>query len=290
MIRVETEGPVGDAYAAWREKARKAREDLIKEWQEWKASKARGDECAKPEPKQRIWKELKELFINKIFHDKCAYCEGRTKAQNPLDVEHYRPKMAVTDDRRPLPDHDGYYWLAYEWFNLILSCRNCNSNHSSSDKGKKVTHPGKFNEFRVRGSRTVEPSADPDAWRDELRSEQPLLLNPYDGDDDPAKHIAFDENGVPYPKDGSERGRETIKVCHLYRIELVEARLAAQSNLRDRLIERLYKPGNDPYFGPSDEYSAWLNQAMGFKLKELAQPCAPDLVPLSGTTPVPVSG
>ena len=38
------------------------------------------------------------------------------------DVEHFRPKSAVLDD----PLHGGYWWLAYDFQNYLLSCSLCN--------------------------------------------------------------------------------------------------------------------------------------------------------------------
>ena len=62
-------------------------------------------------------------------HSKCCYCESKI-THITEDVEHYRPKGAVRQsphDARPLSP--GYYWLAYEWKNLYLSCSICNSSH-----------------------------------------------------------------------------------------------------------------------------------------------------------------
>ena len=45
--------------------------------------------------------------LEKLFHNKCAYCESHGMAGYPWDVEHYRPKgkVAYEDDAHP-----GYYW------------------------------------------------------------------------------------------------------------------------------------------------------------------------------------
>ena len=60
--------------------------------------------------------------LEKLFHDKCAYCEGKSIGQADWDVEHFRPKGSVAER----DDHPGYYWLAYEWENLYPSCKHCN--------------------------------------------------------------------------------------------------------------------------------------------------------------------
>lgn len=54
-------------------------------------------------------------------HRKCAYCETKFTHSSPGDVEHYRPKagyqQAVTEPLRG----PGYYWLGYEWSNLLFA-------------------------------------------------------------------------------------------------------------------------------------------------------------------------
>ena len=116
-----------------------------------------------------IWRKLKPYLIE-LFKHKCAYCEFRFEANEVGEVEHYRPKKGVTG----APDHHGYYWLAFEPENLMISCSKCNK------------WGGKKNQF---------PLADP-ADRailacpyQELDEEQPLLLNPYK--DLPEKHLHF---------------------------------------------------------------------------------------------------
>lgn len=244
---------------SWRRKAAKARDAALSEWRETGAT---------PELNDRIWKELKEILLNDVFHEKCAYCEGKLSAHVPLDVEHYRPRKAVTVGRASL-SHSGYFWLAYEWQNLILACRNCNSGHSSRHNGVRRRHPGKANEFPVDGPRMDLPSADPDHWTADLKKEDPLLLHPYF--DQPRKHISFDDVGVPIHKD--RRGKATIEICHLDRVELVEARIDAQV----RCVERLYRLIGDPdrpgTFGPDTPYSAWLNLCMRRRIAELARKC-----------------
>ena len=254
MIEVKTEGPTGETCNEWRVSARTECSKLIEQWKESNQV---------PEPKQGIWKDLKALFLNALFNQKCAYCEGKVSGHFPLDVEHYRPKKKVTENRLAI-EHTGYFWLAYEWYNLILACRDCNSSHSSYVSGESISHPGKANEFRILGDRITAPSENPEEWPKELANEQPLLLNPYF--DNPATHINFDDQGVPYPRDGSSRGAETIKVCHLERIELVEARREAargkvKARIYDRLgeLERGERSIADPYFNKSEAFSAWLN-------------------------------
>ena len=62
---------------------------------------------------QQIKDALAALFFNK-----CAYCETPYAATQPVDVEHFRPKGEVAEDK----EHPGYYWLAASWENLFPSC------------------------------------------------------------------------------------------------------------------------------------------------------------------------
>lgn len=60
--------------------------------------------------------------LSKIYNNKCAFCEFDTTAGAVLQVEHYRPKAKVKEE----PSHNGYYWLGYEWTNLLFACSRCN--------------------------------------------------------------------------------------------------------------------------------------------------------------------
>jgi uncharacterized protein (TIGR02646 family) len=55
----------------------------------------------------------------------CAYCGCELQRGNRGDVDHFRPKDRIADDRH----HTGYWWLTYEFTNYFLSCRTCNSTY-----------------------------------------------------------------------------------------------------------------------------------------------------------------
>jgi hypothetical protein len=203
-----------------------------------------------------------------MFLRKCAFCEVRFQLPNaPLHVDHYRPKKEVTVGRQTI-DHKGYFWLACEWYNLLLVCHNCNSGHSELIAGKREKHPGKANEFPIGGERVYFPSKDPTLWAKDLESEKPLLLNPYL--DDPEEHIAFSELGVPYAKKKSNRGKETIEACHLHRESLCTARReVAQELMRRRLHSALEKPTK--FCERTDPFSAWLRHAIPVLVKKMLE-------------------
>ena len=59
-------------------------------------------------------------------HEKCCFCEADFTANGYGDVEHFRPKSGYqTVVKGPLIK-PGYYWLAYDWSNLLFSCQVCN--------------------------------------------------------------------------------------------------------------------------------------------------------------------
>lgn len=71
----------------------------------------------------------------------CAYC-GADISEAGIDVEHYRPKGNVLED----PEHGGYWWLAYELTNYMLSCTICNQRQKKDrfpllDAAQRVRYP-----------------------------------------------------------------------------------------------------------------------------------------------------
>ena len=135
-----------------------------------------------------------------IYNEKCAYCESKTKHITSLQVEHYRPKAKVEKNLA----HNGYYWLGYEWSNLLLACPKCN------DKGAKG------NKFPISGVRVMVHSAKSLADKSPLIDEEPLLLNPEI--DNPREHFRFNTDGKI--ESDTIRGIKTIEICRLDRIDL----------------------------------------------------------------------
>lgn len=183
--------------------------------------------------RQDVWAGFKEwLFLN-VFDGKCAYCEGDTRPVAYGDAEHWRPKGEVSvrdhDGRdRPVLDnsgdpHRGYFWLAYDWRNLVPSCQECNVGTKAS--------PGKRTVFPIGGTRVFSPDEASDFERmNEI--EEPLLLHPFDEERDPEDHIGFDEHGQPIAKDGSDYGCCSIEVLNLDREWLNRRRKKLSEDMR----------------------------------------------------------
>lgn len=68
------------------------------------------------------------IALKGLYNNKCAYCE---KLCYYPRVEHFRPKGRVRGNQ---PLANGYYWLCYEWTNLLPSCHECNSVEAKGDK------------------------------------------------------------------------------------------------------------------------------------------------------------
>ena len=143
----------------------------------------------------------------KAQHDKCAFCESKVTHISYGDVEHFRPKAGWRQAEGDALGRPGYYWLAYEWGNLFLSCTLCNQRF-------------KRNLFPLRT-----PAKRARSHKDDVTAEDPLLLDPVV--DDPEAHISFRQE-VPYAVGGSPRGDATIRILGLDRAQLAEHR-------RDRL-------------------------------------------------------
>lgn len=121
------------------------------------------------------------------FHGKCAYCECYLKDYQRGDMEHFRPKKGVTDEEdNPISringdgeeeTHPGYYWLAYDWTNLLPACQICNQ---ASKYGENKI--GKHNRFPVVGEHAFDSES--------VADESPLLINPLF--EDPAEHFDID--------------------------------------------------------------------------------------------------
>jgi uncharacterized protein (TIGR02646 family) len=143
--------------------------------------------------------------LQKAQHDKCAFCESKVSHIAHGDVEHFRPKAGYRQGPEDPLVQPGYYWLAYEWTNLLFSCQLCNQRF-------------KRNHFPL-----TDPNRRARSHNDDISYEQPLLIDP--AVEDPAQFLEFRENRV-YAIGNNARGETTIEIFGLNRKELVDMRLA----------------------------------------------------------------
>lgn len=148
-------------------------------------------------------KSIKEA-LKQLQNHKCCFCEAKINHISHGDVEHFRPKAGYNTTVRGRLTKPGYYWLAYDFSNLFLTCQICNQSY-------------KKNYFPLADEITRAHS-----HHDNYRREQNLILHPEF--DDPEQHLIF-EKEVIKPMNGSIRGSETIKRTGLNRKLLQDHRL-----------------------------------------------------------------
>ena len=168
-------------------------------------------------------KEVKSRLIE-LQHGKCFLCESKLLHIGYGDVEHFRPKGGWVQDNE-LMNEPGYYWLAYDWSNLFLSCQICNQQF------KKNLFP-----LQTPASRAASHHSD-------IKNEDPYFIHM--ADEDPEAFITFNEE-VPKAVDGSIRGKITIDRLGLARELLNEERRKTLQKVKD--IYRLAKgyPDTNP--------------------------------------------
>jgi uncharacterized protein (TIGR02646 family) len=173
-------------------------------------------------------KSVKEA-LHKMQHGKCCFCESKLKHPAHIetgDVEHYRPKAGYNQtSREKKPNKPGYYWLSYDWDNLLLCCGPCNRQH------KKNLFP------------LLDPKHRACHHRDDIAKETALLIDPTQVD--PEKHIGFREE-IPYAINGNRHGKTTISVLKLdERDDLNEARREKLAHIK-KLIQIIELANKQP--------------------------------------------
>lgn len=229
MIKIDFQEPDTDNWKAWRvecETEQLSHNEAIQ----------RGD---KSDVNDRVYKGTKyniksdvymNLDLEGPFYGKCAYCESLIVSDQDGDMEHFRPKKAVSDENfNPIrveidgevKDHLGYYWLCYKHNNLLPSCILCNQKRGSGDDST-----GKGTRFPVRGQYAKRPG--------EEVNEEPLLINPIF--EDPEDHLELDETGIFRAKNDSEKGNVCINIFGLNnRKALIKARMDRYKSTKNKI-------------------------------------------------------
>jgi uncharacterized protein (TIGR02646 family) len=142
--------------------------------------------------------------LQRAQHDKCAFCESKISHIAYGDVEHFRPKSGYRQNPNDPLTRPGYYWLAYDWGNLLLCCQLCNQQH-------------KANHFPL-----METTQRARSHRDDIKFEQPLLIHP--AEEEPQDFLEFHGASLR-ASGGNERGTVTIRLLELNRHTILERRL-----------------------------------------------------------------
>ena len=158
---------------------------------------------------------LEDLML--LYKNKCAICERDRGTE--LQVDHYRPKKTRANITQVQYNQPGYYWLAYEWSNLIPLCSKCNGN-----KSNKFPLTGRNEVNRISSHLNVNAIVGFNSYDANWLQvyEQPLIINP-ELDPVPARHFVFHRDGKVIGR--TIQGKETIKICKLNRNDLKRERL-----------------------------------------------------------------
>jgi len=258
-------------WEAWQEEADEATEKIVEAFEYWLEFDQPAGKSCQLKFDQTVWKRLKDWYMENVFHRKCAYCE-RLISGYYGDAEHYRPKGTVTTGNedgsleRPtceVPDprrknklvtvnHPGYFWLAYDWRNLLPSCVFCNSGQGKNerfDARKHVAMVWLKHEEIAAIPEDEKPRASK-KWRgfyypspsmlDEM--EEPMLLRSLNAsvDCNPRKHLKFGVKGLIAAVDDSQRGKASIKLLRLEGVrDLDRDRQRAQEEIKDKYYDAL---------------------------------------------------
>jgi uncharacterized protein (TIGR02646 family) len=213
--------------------------------------------------------------LKDLFNGKCAYCESEILSITVGDIEHYRPKGEIVDPETKKKITPGYYWLACDWDNLLLSCNNCNrkTTQEITDKEGEEEVMGKGNQFPLAegGIRCLNDDEDVQVVEKESR----LLLNPCI--DDPEEHLQYLENGAVQAKQvngkASLKGETSIKVFALYRKPLADKRQELFKAIQLHITElmEIRDDITDPRFKNDAARQATLDQRLQRKLAVLKE-------------------
>lgn len=178
------------------------------------------------------WKFQKSVYaaasvksaLRKAQHDKCAFCESKISHVAYGDVEHFRPKAGFRQKPEDPLAQPGYYWLAYDWTNLLFCCQICNQRQ-------------KGNLFPL-----IDHARRAKSHHDDIKNEQPLFIHP--PEEEPQEFLEFHEEYL-CATHGNKRGTVTIDVLGLNRELIAERRndalavLTALIECRDLLGAKL---------------------------------------------------
>ncbi len=175
--------------------------------------------------------------LNQLYRNKCAYCQGEAEtAQYTSRIDHFRPKDKIKVNKKQIENHKGYYWLGYEWTNLLPTCEKCN-NHKSNQ------FPLKEENSRISDNLAEEGFINEGEFQfdnfkiTKLVKEQRLLLNPEIDDVD--KHLYFLPTGEI--RHITEEGETTIKIYDLNRGSLIFERKKIIDDIVRELISIFIK-------------------------------------------------
>ncbi|MGV8111806.1 MAG: hypothetical protein AB2L17_02755 [Lentimicrobium sp.] len=190
-----------------------------------------------------------------IYGEKCAYCECKIEPASTAHIDHYRPVNPYATIVNP-QHHLGYYWLAYEWTNLIQSCPSCNQAKSSKFH---LEVPGNRQTYAPALVATVPNYNEHLINSQHLNAESPLLINPEIID--PDLHLFVNYFGLLEARNGSIQGEESIKICDLNRNSLYVERSKLIESFINQIEDEIYERYRDDEIASTEaQYKNRLNK------------------------------
>ena len=177
---------------------------------------------------------------------KCAFCESSITHIDYGDVEHFRPKGGYCQNIKSTLQKPGYYWLAYDWENLLFTCNICNRRY------KKNLFPLLNPEIRALNHNES----------NKVKSEKPFFVNP--ARENPKFLIQF-KQATAIGIDKRLRGKKTIEALHLNR-----KGQKGISDLYERRLSKFEIVENTYFIATSDETDK-ISKARIDKAKRLMQ-------------------
>src|SRR5690554_6216280 len=150
--------------------------------------------------------DVKEA-LNIIYKGKCAFCEQKEELTH---VEHFRPKNT-------------YYWLAFSWDNLLMSCPTCNTHKGTNFEINGVLANFENTELNILNINSSSATYD--------IGEIPKMVNPEVTD--PKGLIYFEKDGSI--KSDNPRFSYTIETCKIDRNELNDRRRSLLDRFREHI-------------------------------------------------------
>jgi hypothetical protein len=264
----ETDPEKAAFWRDWRVKAEAATEKAILSYEAWFQGDRKSGWTFDGTP--AIWSELKVWLKTHVFFGKCAYCERRMDGYYG-DAEHFRPKGAVKNldlAGRPRPilcrvpslsregqieiSHPGYFWLAYDWRNLVPACPSCNSGTGKKERFDTLSGNTFVTKIDATDCANLPSHLRPrpsKVWKDHYylppetldALEKPLFLFPLNpsSERDPRNHLQFGDMGTIGPRGNSSLGERSIEIFKLRDDDVRRIRQEQQENFRRLLKEKL---------------------------------------------------
>ena len=187
--------------------------------------------------KEKPGKEINNLYnhkdvrakLDKLYNNKCAYCEQKIPEGYSARIDHFRPKNRI----KGVENHKGYYWLGYEWTNLLPTCEKCNIKKSnkfplSENESTRISDNLELEGFLQNKKFIFEKFK-----LEKLEKENRLLLNPEI--DKVEDHLYFLPTGeIKYL---TEKGEKSIEVYDLNRNSLIIERRSIIDDIICEIID-----------------------------------------------------